>query len=93
MAAGLVADRISRFGPRDWMTTYPIGIVAVEILPAVTPDHLFLGKMADPAAAITPTLLLGLVVLPCVTSALGRFWRYSASRRNLAASSGSMELT
>ena len=93
MAAGLVADRISRFGPRDWMTTYPIGIVAVEILPAVTPDHLFLGKMADPAAAITPTLLLGLVVLPCVTSALGRFWRYSASRRNLTASSGGMELT
>ena len=91
--AGAVAGKLTRFGHDQWLTVYPIGMAAMEVLPEVVPERLFLGLVAHPEAGILPTIFLGIIVVPLAACWVSKVGDYLSSRRNAAAASGDMELT
>lgn len=91
--AGAAAGELTRFGHRRWLTSYPVGVAAIELFPVVIPERLFLGIVAHPDAGVLPTILLGTVVVPLAVGWISQIGVYVASRRNAAAASGGMGLT
>jgi Kef-type K+ transport system membrane component KefB len=90
--AGIVAGKLTRFDQQQWLTVYSLGLAAIVALPTVIPERLFLG-VVTPQEGLLPTLLVGAVGVPILVCLLERIGAYVASRRNVAASSGGMELT
>jgi len=77
----------------EWLTLYPLGIAAIEVIPAVLPTRLLLGVAIQPIDAVLPTILISTVALPLLFSWVGRWEGYFSSRRHAAASSGGIGLT
>lgn len=83
--AGLVARRLTRFSHQDWLSAYPFGLAAIEALPMVLPDRLFLGVVTQPVEGYLPAILIGAVVLPMSVCFVDRAGNYIVSRRNESA--------
>ena len=91
--AGVAAGKLTRFGHHQWLTAYPMGVAAIELLPRVIPERLFLGSVTHIEAGFLPTILMGTICVPLAACWISRVGGYVASRRNAAAASGGMELT